>query len=105
PLVEEGFHKRPETKRILKYYLRPLKKARIDVLINGCTHYQLLESTISAIMGRRVLVLDIPTIVAESLADYLQRHPEIDKDLSKNGQIDFLTTDLDRRFDGLASQF
>jgi glutamate racemase len=105
PIVEEGFHKRSETKRILKHYLAPLKEAQVDVLINGCTHYQLMEDTIKKIMGKRVLVLDSPQVVADSFADYLQRHTEIETVLAKEGERLFLTTDDQVRFNQLASQF
>lgn len=105
PLIEEGFHKRPETKRILKQYLRPLKQAQVDVLINGCTHYQLIEKMIQDIMGKRVLVLDSPSIVAESLKDYLHRHNEIASQLDQDKQRLFLTTDDQARFNTLAQQF
>ena len=105
PMIEEGFHKRPEMKRILRYYLRPLKQAKVDVLINGCTHYQLLEQAITSIMGKRVTVLDSAQIVADSLADYLKRHPEMDAKLGKSSARSFLTTDKNNRFNDLASQF
>ena len=105
PLIEEGFHKRTETKRILKQYLRPLKKQQVGIIINGCTHYQLLHDMIQAIMGKRVVLIDSPQIVASSLKDYLQRHPEIDELLSKNHSRIFLTTDTDKRFNTLATKF
>jgi len=106
PLIEEGFHKRPEMKKILRYYLRPLKEKNVKILINGCTHYQLLHHMIERIMGKNVSILDSAVVVSDSLADYLKRHPEIENDLKKEGQTRFLTTDDDvDRFNRLASQF
>lgn len=105
PLIEEGFAKKPEMKKFLKHYLRPLKQQQVDVLINGCTHYQLVDREISSIMGRRVHVIDSPKIVAESLLDYLRRHPEIESLLDKQGIVRFLTTYKDDRFDRLATAF
>ncbi|MBI4122324.1 MAG: glutamate racemase [Parcubacteria group bacterium] len=105
PLIEEGFHKRAETKSILRYYLRPLKQANVDVLVSGCTHYELLAKTIGAMMGKRVKLINSPQVVAASLADYFKRHPEMDKRLSRDGSVQFLTTDKDNRFDRLASMF
>jgi len=43
--------------------------------------------------------------VAEKLNDYLKRHQEIEKNLSRNSTIRFLTTDLTDRFKILGSQF
>ncbi len=105
PLIEEGFSSRPEMKKMLRYYLRPLKDKHVDVLINGCTHYQLLHDTIQRIMGKRVLVLDTASIVAESLQDYLSRHPELETHLTKNKSVAFYTTDDSRRFAKLAGKF
>ena len=105
PMIEEGFDKRPEIKKMLRYYLRPLKAAHVDVLINGCTHYELLHDMIKSVMGKRVTLLDSPMIVANSLKEYLSRHPEHESLLTKNGRLEFLTTDDPKRFNNLASRF
>lgn len=98
PLIEEGWHTKPEAKSILKKYLKPLKSTNIDTLIMGCTHYPLMEKDIKKIMGKKINVLPSGKIVAESLKEYLQRHPEIEKKLSKNGKRTFLTTDDPAKF-------
>ena len=92
-------------KKVLKYYLRPLKQKKVDVLINGCTHYQLIDKFIQQVMGKRVQIIDSPQIVADSLKEYLQRHVEIRSDLSTNSTAVILTTKHDGRFDKMASQF
>lgn len=105
PLVEEGWTKRPETQMILKKYLRPLKEKKIDTLILSCTHYPLLEKNISGIMGRRVKIINPAIVVAEKLADYLRRHPEIETKLSKNKKRMFFTTDDENKFKELGRKF
>jgi len=87
PLVEEGWEKRPETKKILRYYLRALKLVKIDTLILGCTHYPILFKEIRGMMGRKIKVLHSGQIVVDSLVDYLQRHPEIESKLDKNSSV------------------
>jgi len=94
PLVEEGWQQRPETMRIIRQYVRSLKQQRIDTLILGCTHYPMLEKQFRSAMGRRVVILDSPKIVAEKLAAYLQRHPEIEKKLSRVANHRFVVTDI-----------
>ena len=42
---------------------------------------------------------------ADSLADYLQRHPEVEEKLDKKKTVEFLTTDDSKRFNNLASKF
>jgi glutamate racemase len=105
PLIEEGWLKRPETNRIIRSYLRPLKQKRIDTLVLGCTHYPMLLKQFRAIAGRSVTVLDAATIVAEKLADYLARHPEIETKLTESSDHHFLVTDSTPQFAQLARQW
>ena len=103
PFIEEGWHTKPEAKSILKKYLRPLKSANIDTLILGCTHYPFMYRDFQKYMGKSVKVFDTGTVVADSLADYLERHPEIESKLTNSktgtksqttqGKRIFLTTD------------
>ncbi len=76
PLVEEGWLKKPETKRILKQYLLPLKHEQIDTLILGCTHFPLLKHLIQPIMGKRVTLVDPAEALAREVAAYIKENPE-----------------------------
>lgn len=105
PLIEEGWHKKPETKMILRKYLRKLKSHNIDTLILGCTHYPVLYDDFERIMGAKTEVLDSGKIIAESLKNYLERHPEIEKKIQKTGTVEFLTTDDPLRFREMGEQF
>jgi len=105
PLVEEGWVGRPETNRILKKYLRHLKDRKVDTLLLGCTHYPFLQKDIVRIMGKTCKVLDGPEIIADKLEDYLQRHPEIECRVTKNGKRAFFTTDDPGRFKLLGEKF
>lgn len=98
PLIEEHWHKKPESKKILKKYLKNLKTSNTDVMILGCTHYPLMYRQFKEIMGKRTKVLDSGEIVAESLIDYLKRHPEIEKSITRNKKRKYLTTDCPERF-------
>lgn len=105
PLVEEGWVGKPETNMILKKYLRSLKSKKIDTLILGCTHYPFLKKDIIRIMGKNCHVLDAPGIVADKLVDYLERHPEIEERLSREGKRVFYTTDDPERFRAFGEKF
>jgi len=105
PLVEEGWVGKPETNSILKKYVRPLKNNDIDTLILGCTHYPFLKKDIERIMGKNCRVLDAPAIVADKLADYLIRHPEIEERISRDGNRAFYTTDDPERFRTFGEDF
>lgn len=98
PLIEEHWHEKPEAKMILKKYLRPLKTKQPDTLILGCTHYSYLAKDFKRLMGKNVEVVDPPEVVAQSLVQYLARHPEIEKQLTKDGKRLFETTDSTEKF-------
>lgn len=105
PLVEEGYQAKKEAKMILRGYLRPLKFKKIDTLILGCTHYPIMSEQIGQVMGKNCQVLDSGEIVAKSLINYLERHREIESLLSKNGKINFYTTNNLEKFKKLGSIF
>lgn len=105
PLIEEGWLKKPETKMILKKYLRPLKTKQVDALILGCTHYPFLLPQIKQIMGKKINVPDPGDIVAKSLKDYLKRHPELNIEESKKLQTIYYTTDDPQNFKNLGEKF
>lgn len=106
PFIEEGWDQKPEAMRVLRKYVRSLKNAHVDLLILGCTHYPLMHRQFERAMGQRVNVMDTGPTVAESLADYLHRHPEIEKPLSgQTGQRVYMTTGDPKRFQELGSRF
>ncbi len=76
PLVEEGWINRPETNRIVKKYLHPLKMKQIDTLILGCTHYPVLKKTIQRKIGMRVKLVDSAQALAARLRAFVAAGPE-----------------------------
>ena len=57
-IVEAGKFTAPETYKVAREYLEPLKDAQVDTLILGCTHYSFLKRVISDIMGKNVIIID-----------------------------------------------
>ncbi|MCA1777446.1 MAG: aspartate/glutamate racemase family protein [Loktanella sp.] len=73
-----------------------------DAAVLGCTHYPLMADTFQDALGADVQVFSQANLVAESLADYLTRRPEMIGD----GQgVSFLTTGDPKRVSGRATQF
>jgi len=105
PLIEEGWLKKSETKKILRTYLRPLKGRGIDTLILGCTHYPVLLNEISNTMGRGCRVLDSASVVAEKLEEYLSRHPEVEARLGRGKKRTYVVTDLTDVFSANAKKW
>jgi glutamate racemase len=77
----------------------------IDTLILGCTHYPLLMPKIQKYLPQGVQVVSQGEYVANSLADYLQRHPEMEQRCAKDGQVHYLTTENPDKFKESAQIF
>ena len=89
----------------LRSYLEPLLKKNIDTLILGCTHYPILKSRIKKLCGPRVKVISQDEIISQKLFNYLKRHPEIDRKLTKKRRRSFLVTDLTDATKALAKKW
>lgn len=70
--------------------------------ILGCTHYPLMEQVFQDALGADVKVFSQANLVAESLADYLERRPEM---IGTGTQEMFLTTGDPKRVSNNATQF
>ena len=81
------------------------KDKDLDTLVLGCTHYPLLIDTIQKYVPENIKILQQGEITAEKLSEYLQRHPEMEKRLSKNGTLKFQTTESSENFNGKAALF
>ncbi len=77
----------------------------IDTILLACTHYPLLLESIRRFVSDKINIISQGEIVAESLQNYLVRHPEIDKKCSKNGGIELYTTDSVMDFDRHSAVF
>lgn len=108
PLIENGEYNKPGADHYVELYLDQLmaNSADIDTILLACTHYPLLQEKIKAHLPAGINVVAQGDIVAASLVDYLQRHPEMEQHLSKTGERKFYTTiDDTAEFDHHASQF
>ncbi|MDB5024655.1 MAG: murI [Mucilaginibacter sp.] len=108
PLIENGEYDQPGADYFVKKYLDQVlaQSGQIDTLLLACTHYPLLQEKIRAYLPAHIKVVPQGDIVAESLRNYLQRHPEMEQNLSRNGTQEFFTTSDDTSdFDYHASLF
>lgn len=72
-----------------------------DAAVLGCTHYPLMADVFQDALGEDVRVFSQASLVAESLADYLARHP----DMAGACAGGFVTTGDPRRVTDRATQF
>ena len=82
------------------------KDAEIDSLILGCTHYPLLVDSIKDYLPNSdIEIIEQGKIVSDKLADYLNRHPEIELECSKGRTVDYYTTESPAIFQSRAELF
>jgi glutamate racemase len=107
PLVENEEYKSHGADFFIKKNLHNIfeKGPSIDVIVLACTHYPLLKDKIEEYLPVGVKLVSQGEIVAQSLADYLLRHPEMEVQCSKKGGRVFYTTDSSADFDAHASHF
>jgi glutamate racemase len=107
PLIENNEHEGPGADYFVKKYINQLlaQEKDLDTVLLACTHYPLLKKKIMQQFSSGVQVVSQGEIVADSLADYLHRHPEMDSRCSKNARRTFYTTDSTEDFDRQAGIF
>jgi glutamate racemase len=107
PLVENNEESEAGADYFIKKYLQQLlaQDAGIDTILLACTHYPLLVPKIEQFLPAGIRLLSQGDIVAKSLVNYLQRHPEIAAGISKTGGRQFFTTDDAMEFEQKAGVF
>ncbi|RXQ96745.1 glutamate racemase [Ancylomarina salipaludis] len=107
PLVENREFENEGGRYFIKKHIESLmaKDELIDTLILACTHYPILQNEIRKVLPDHIKLISQGNIVASSLIDYLERHPEIDEVCSKQGMLKFYTTESISDFEEKASVF
>jgi len=107
PLVENNEYQSAGADFFVKKDISKLmdQSPDIDTILLACTHYPLLMDKIQQFAPQGITLLSQGKIVADSLKEYLTRHPEMEARCSKNGQLSFFTTDSTEDFDNHAANF
>lgn len=107
PLVEYNEADSPGADYFVKKRLDALaqKDPLIDTIILGCTHYPLLMPKIEKYKRPGVRIVAQGEYVANSLKDYLKRHPEMNEKCTKTGTCRYFTTENPMRFQEQAQVF
>lgn len=107
PLVEYNEADSPGADYFVKKRMDALarKDALIDTIILGCTHYPLLMPKIEKYKRPGVRIVAQGEYVANSLKDYLKRHPEMNAMCTKTGTCRYFTTENPIRFQESAQVF
>ena len=104
PLVENGHIDTEVVYRVAQEYLAPLKKANVDTIIMGCTHYPLLKQVIYDIMGEKVALID-PGAETAKHVKHLLKERDMLAGQSPEQQYRFFVSDLSDSFARMGSLF
>lgn len=105
PLAEEGWTNNQIARMTAHAYLNDIKKQWIDALILGCTHYPLLKSIISDVMGNTVTLIDSGHEAAAEVAKRLMEKNLLKTISSGESFHRFFVTDSPERFRQVGSRF
>lgn len=96
PIIEAGEIHEAVLGAALDGYLAGLRE--MEAIVLGCTHYEIIGKEIEK-RAREAKIISQSGVVAERLADYLKRHPEIEGKLSRDGSVVYRSTDITDRFE------
>ncbi|MEO6694938.1 MAG: glutamate racemase [Ignavibacteria bacterium] len=103
-LAEDGWTENKIADLIAKEYLTEFKKLNIDTLILGCTHYPILKSTISKVIGKKIKLIDSGEEAAKEVKRILEQHHLLNNQ-KKNGIHKFYVTDFQKKFKEISERF
>lgn len=103
--VERGVTSGPQLRAVAHEYLDPVRAAKVDTLVLGCTHYPLLTGVISYVMGEGVVLVSSAEETAQDVyrslvAAGLERDPALPPPCHR-----FLATGDPEPFSRLARRF
>ncbi|MFL5322444.1 MAG: glutamate racemase [Myxococcaceae bacterium] len=103
PLAEEGWTDGEIARLAAERYLGELRSVGVDTLVLGCTHYPLLKSVISQVMGPEVSLVDS----AEATVELVARQLEADPTPPSGAEVThrYFVTDVPDRFLEVAPRF
>lgn len=107
PLVENGEANNAGADYFVNKYTAELleKDPDIDTVILGCTHYPILLEKLRKALPENIEIVSQGGLVAASLAHYLERHANIERNIDRNSQCTYCTTEQSEKFNATASLF
>jgi glutamate racemase len=102
PLIEEGWLDHDVTRQVASEYLAELRKADLESLILGCTHYPLIAPLIADLMGPAVTLVDSGAEAARAVAILLEERGQLAQGTPSHR---FFVSDEPRQFKRIAQSF
>ena len=104
PIIQGGATFSEEVVETVRGYCRPLKEARIDTLILGCTHYPLIAPLLQRILGRDVRLVTAGHAIAGAIQRRLASEGAL-RDGDGEGGYGFRVTGEKESFVTLGTRF
>jgi glutamate racemase len=104
PLIQEGGEVDHRTIACVEGACRPLKRAGVDTVILGCTHYPLVRPVLQRELGRGVTIVSSGEAIAHEVESHL-RAAGLDNDERRRGDYRFLATGDPDDFRRLGTRF
>ena len=86
-IAEEGRATSQEGKKVIKEYMEPFKKNKIDKIILGCTHYPIYQELIREELGYGVELINTGITVSKQLAKLLKSKNLLNQEAHKEDLI------------------
>jgi glutamate racemase len=104
PLIQQGGEVDHRTLACVEGACRPLKRAGVDTVILGCTHYPLVRPVLQRELGRRVTIVSSGEAIAGEVEAQLRRTAS-ENDEARRGRYRFLATGDPEQFRRLGTRF
>ena len=65
-----------KSQQLLEKWLSPMREAKVDTIVLGCTHYPLASEYINTIMGQNIRLIDSGNAIAKHLLDSLEKYAQ-----------------------------
>ncbi len=104
PLAEEGWVEGEVPRLVAERYLGDLRRAGVDTLVLGCTHYPLLAGAIAEVVGPQIAIVDSAEATAVATETLLGARGLL-REGSSPARHRTLCTDVPDRFQKVAERF
>ena len=104
PIIQGGFPFDEQVVETVREYCAPLKEARVDTVILGCTHYPLVRPMLQRMLGPQVTLITPGAAIARRVECALSAR-ELDSPNRGEGDYRFLCTGDAESFKALGTRF
>ncbi len=100
--IEKGSFYSKKLRKTLRSCLGPLQKKEIDLLVLGCTHYNLIANQIQTLLPKTKIITQ-GAIASQKLAQYLKKHFDIAQKLGRQKKLALYFTKENRHYPSLVN--